>query len=476
MKKHPYELLALAALLIALILVFVFLMGREPQRAQELYVTAERRNLTIRVETIGALEAENAHVISSSIPGDKVKITKLVDDGKYVKAGDHLVSFDVTVFEEEIAGILGEIKVKEAALETARQSVQWEKAKLERELKVAEYDIKAARADYRKLENGDGPIKLAELDLEMQEKRKAYRQSQAYLRELRTLVESGVSSEGELKNARDEQKNARHLYETARRKLDAYRDYVFPSELDAATALLQQAETELDQLQCSGAHAVAQAESAYNEIGQALDALKDKSEQVRAKLERSAIVAPVGGFAIHAEIYAGGGKRRKPRIGDEVRRGQPLLHLPDTSAYLVKTQIPETDLHRIQPGLTADISVDAYPGLRFGGKVQHLGVLAKGDEANTGRKYFHITLKLDGADRRLRPGMTARVSILIEHLEDVVVAPLHAVFHEGDSATVYRMNGKETEKTPVETGARDAFFMEIRAGVEAGDRLALGAD
>ena len=51
----------------------------------------------ITVNTIGTLDAERSHIVSSTIKGDKGKIVYIIDEGTFVKEGDILIKFDLSL-------------------------------------------------------------------------------------------------------------------------------------------------------------------------------------------------------------------------------------------------------------------------------------------------------------------------------------------------------------------------------------------
>jgi len=81
--------------------------------------------------------------------------------------------------------------------------------------------------------------------------------------------------------------------------------------------------------------------------------------------------APVDGIVIHATRWDWMKQKRvKIREGDRVWRGVQLMSIPDLSEMLVKTQVPETEINRVQVGQKVRIKADAYPDLKLTGKIQ----------------------------------------------------------------------------------------------------------
>ncbi len=93
--------------------------------------------------------------------------------------------------------------------------------------------------------------------------------------------------------------------------------------------------------------------------------------------------------------------------------GQPLLTLADLSRVTLTVYVPEPEIGRVSIGQSLPVSVDAFPGQSFAGRVTSIGdqaqftpknVQTRQERANT---VFAIKITLDNPDRRLKPGMPA---------------------------------------------------------------------
>ena len=94
-------------------------------------------------------------------------------------------------------------------------------------------------------------------------------------------------------------------------------------------------------------------------------------------------------------------------------------------------------------------------------------------------KGFAVRILLKEPDRRIRPGMTANIEIPVSAVDNVVAAPLAAVFTEQNPETTaterfaYVKKGATIERRPVQIGISDFFFAEIQSGLAAGDVVML---
>jgi len=86
---------------------------------------------------------------------------------------------------------------------------------------------------------------------------------------------------------------------------------------------------------------------------------------------------------------------------------------------------------------------------------------------------YRTTIKIIGEHDWIRPGMTAKTEILVNHLDDVVHVPIQAVNPLEDQKVCYVANGSKVEQREVEAGEFNDEFIEIKNGIQEGDRVCL---
>jgi HlyD family secretion protein len=167
------------------------------------------------------------------------------------------------------------------------------------------------------------------------------------------------------------------------------------------------------------------------------------------------------------------GDRRKPQVGDEVFPNQPIIALPDASQFIVDLRVREVDLHRVSIGQRVDVEVDAYPELRLVGEIALVGALAQEDSSRAGTKYFPVTVRLTTADARLRPGMTARVSVHVRTIPDALLVPIEAVFTARGKASVFVLHGTSWRRGLVTVLGESDSHVAIADGLVDGEHVLL---
>ena len=179
-------------------------------------------------------------------------------------------------------------------------------------------------------------------------------------------------------------------------------------------------------------------------------------ELARVQLEKSHIAAPFSGIV----------GLRPVSVGEYITAGQPLVNLEAIDPIKADFRVPEKFLPAIRVGQTIRIKVDAFPDDTFDGKVYAID--PKLDVA--GRSLL-VRALVPNKDQRLRPGLFARVTVLLQLKEDALSVPEQAIVPQGDSQFVFRIVSGKAELTKVVTGTRRDGRVEIVEGLAAGDEV-----
>jgi HlyD family secretion protein len=467
--------LILCILALALILAFVLRLSvhRVGEDVTILTAGVAKRNFSLQVEAVGELDAARSTVVISQVRGDRGKVVFIIGDGTRVNQGEVLVRLDPTFFEEEVTRLTAKVREGEAVVSAHEQMLEWEKIQAEREIKAAEFDLRAARLDVVKLEKGDGPLELTRLQGMAQKAKRDWEEKKGYLVDLEALEKRGYANMTEIAQTRNRVREAQAAYEVATHQYESYRDYVLPSSMEEARARVARAQMDLEQTKKGVGFKIGKAMAALRKAQQGLKSTISSLNAAQKELELTVIRAPIPGIVVLPEAFRGG-KNRKPRVGDVVWQNQPLVYLPDVSKMVVKTRIREIDLHKVGIGKPAAVRVDAYPDMRLSGQVQSIGVLAEAHaEMPKGDKYFQILISVNEGYERLRPGMTARVKIHCAEVKDALSVPIHAIFNEQGRSYCYVHTQASYEKREISLGIQSDDWAEVLTGLSEGERVAL---
>jgi HlyD family secretion protein len=191
----------------------------------------------------------------------------------------------------------------------------------------------------------------------------------------------------------------------------------------------------------------------------------------RALLAETQLRAPFAGIV--AEING--------EVGEFVTPSPPGIPMPpavdliDYSCLYVTAPIDEVDAGRLKTGLPARISLDAFRGEHFAGRLDRIAPYVMEIEKQA-RTVDVDVLFTNAADReRLLVGYSADIDLVLEAHADAIRIPSEALM---DNDTVYRFDpaSSRLERVAVQTGIRNWNFTEITAGLAPGDRVVTSLD
>ena len=342
-------------------------------------------------------------VVSGFVEADRIRLGSRVGgrvDTVHVKEGVRVTRGQLLVTFEPFD--LLERRAEAEALLAQRRS---EVARLEAGLRVEEIDQARARRDQlaarlEELENGsrtqDIEVARAQVELSGALLVLAKREEQR----MRGLHEQSVTSTGDLDRAVRNLRVAEASVETDRQRLALQEEGPRREELERARAELRE-----------GQAALALAEAGYRDEDVA--AARAAAEAAAARL--AALERQIAELEVRASLD-GWVEALRLRRGDLVAPGAPVLSLLDTSHLWVRAYVPTSRLKQ-QLGQSVEISVDAWPGERFPGRIEFIARDAEFTPNNVqtpeerGKQVFRIQVDLTGGDERLRPGMPADVHL-----------------------------------------------------------------
>jgi membrane fusion protein (multidrug efflux system) len=175
---------------------------------------------------------------------------------------------------------------------------------------------------------------------------------------------------------------------------------------------------------------------------------------VEARLAKTEIKAPFSGVI----------GLRSVSVGDYVKEGADIVNLESIDLLKVDFRVPEVYMRQVKAGQALQVTLDAYPGKTFEGRVFAVNPLL--DAA--GRAVV-IRAQVKNADASLRPGMFARVRLITSESADSLVVPEQALVPQGTEQFVFRVVDGRAVRVRVEVGQRRDGKAEVVTGLAAGD-------
>ena len=150
--------------------------------------------------------------------------------------------------------------------------------------------------------------------------------------------------------------------------------------------------------------------------------------------------------------------------------GTEIMTIADLNNMIVDAHINQADVTRLKRGLPVEIQVEAVPGLTMTGMVERIAPQAV---IKNNIKGFEARIQIKSIDSRVRPGMTAVLTIPVASAAGVLSVPLAAVFTDRDERYVYVKKDEAYQRRPVLIGISDLSYAEVQGGLTAGEVVAL---
>ncbi len=170
------------------------------------------------------------------------------------------------------------------------------------------------------------------------------------------------------------------------------------------------------------------------------------------------VTAPTAGQIISQNVM----------LGATVEKSNALYSILDSNVVWVEGEIYEDTLALIhdkwEAGNEVRVRVPAYPDSVFIGKISQISSVVDSE-----KRTVHFWTEVDNPDHKLKPGMFAEQTLVIEKLDDVLSVPLEAVLKDGASQIVFVESGNTYMKHEVVIGAKDDRYIEIKDGLFAGE-------
>lgn len=154
--------------------------------------------------------------------------------------------------------------------------------------------------------------------------------------------------------------------------------------------------------------------------------------------------------------------------------GSPVLAIANLGEYTVKLALNEVDVPKVKKKQSAKLTLDAFPGKKFKGKVIHVDSLGAN---NAGVITYNIVVEITNPEDTIRPSMTANVEIEVDNADNVLTVPNSAIKpYEGKKAVqVVDPQTKTAKYLPVEVGIKSPEKTEIKSGVTEGTQVITGS-
>jgi len=382
--------------LIVLAIAGVALWKLEDQRGRPPQVTfakATRENISSLVSTNGKVEPVESGIARAERSGAVKNI--LVQRGQRVEKGQTLVDLDASDAQAE--------------------------------LKTAEAQQAAIRAEMQTLSQGGRAADRAVIDTALDKARL------------------------ELKIARDNYASAARL-----------RDKKAGTEIEVRTAkeAVDRAQAQIQALQQQRAALVTPADHSGAEAR--LDEAKTAAQLAEARIRMSVVTAPISGTIYQFDL--------KP--GAYLNAGDLVASIGRLDHVHVKVYVDEPDLGRVMKGMPVTITWDALPGRQWKGSVDRTPteIVTMG-----ARQVGEVLCNIDNPDMDLKPGSNVNAVILSETVENAITIPKEAVYRQQGQTGVYLLETDRVRWRKITQGVNNTARTQVKE-LKEGDEVALPSE
>lgn len=219
----------------------------------------------------------------------------------------------------------------------------------------------------------------------------------------------------------------------------------------AAAAAQATPTTDADGASAAAGVSAASAETnAVSAAQRSLASAQANLDQANAKAASRTVTAPSSGSIVELNAKVGATVTGGMIMGEsDTSGGKQCMQIADLSKMKVTVQVGEKDIAKIAVGQSANVTYPAFPDIVSQGTVTAIASVANSDSNSGGGSVtFNVDILIEAPDSRLKPGMTAEVSVVTEKLDDVVMVPTMALMTEdGEHYYVNLATDSEGKKT-----------------------------
>ncbi len=383
----------------AIVLAGFYFWNNESSTPQYMTARVERGNLRNTVTATGALQAVTTVQVGSQASGT---ISALYADfNSVVKKGQVIAQLDPSTAKAQVEQARANLQNARASLAQARAAVVNSRAGVS----DAQAKSLAARST---VQNNQAGVSGAEANVAVLKAQQD--DALSLLKQQESLLKAGVIAQRDYEVAQTAYKTAEARYNQAVAQLNQAK----LTEQSASSAGIAQSQAAVEQSQAQVQQSQAQVQQAAAQVQQAQAALN----LAEVNLSHTTIASPIDGIVVSRDVNVG------QTVAASLSAPTLFTIANDLTQMQVIANIDQADIGLVEQAKSVKFTVDAFPGKEFEGKIEQMRL----NPVNVQNVVtYNVVIDVDNPEQKLKPGMTANLTITIDERNNVLKVPNSAL-------------------------------------------------
>ncbi len=425
-------------------------------------------------------------------------LAKLEDKELRIRVKQAEVALNTAKIAYEQAKALAEVKVKAqvaqaeaafASADAARKQVRdLAKTRVSSQLESAVAGLEALKTNLKKIKDGARPEEKKQIEATVQQAKANMDNANADLDRMQKLFDEGAISRQSLDAAKTRATIASAQYEAAQQQLKLVETGAREEDIRAMELQVKQAESGLEVAKVmaetrSWEQDIQTAEAHYNQAKAGLDTamalVKAKSWEAEiagaeAAVKQAETALELAKEALsYAEITApisGTISKRNLDVGGMANPAFPIFTIVSMNNVKAIVDVSEANLYRISPSSKVNVSVAGLTE-SMAGQITLISPIIK-----PGSRTAEVEISIDNSSRKLKPGAFARVDIVLDTHDNVLLVRRSAILEDKTSSNstikyVYVLEDNKSVRKNIETGITQGDVAEVLSGLKPGENV-----
>lgn len=432
----------------------------------------KRGPMVISVTQRGNLSAKNSIQIRNELEG-RTTILSMIPEGTMVEGGELLVELDVSNMEERLVQQGISVQNAQAAYTKAVQQLEIQESQNTSDIERGKRLVEFAIIDKDKYINGDWPqtLKASEESITLAEEE--LKQAEERLTDSIKLNAEGFLTDNELDTDRLAKTRRSIALEQAVRAKELLEEYDFPKQVKSLDADILETERELERIKLQAKARLVDFEATVNTSLARLNLEKEELAKIEDQISKAKIYAPEPGIVVYARQKSRWGSGDPIAEGTELHERQEIITIPREGGMIVEASLHETVIKKVKAGQKCTVTIDAMPGRNFEGEVRFVALLPDSNSfwANPNQRLFKTEIGIVNPVPEMRPGMSCKVEILVDEIEDAMQVPVQTVFRNGGKTVCFVEDSTGVKEVQVKIGRDNDKWVEILGGLSVGQTV-----